>query len=115
MLLEIMNGIEVLSKSEIKTISTSSLLIMTFVCIFIILTGLFISISIFDVDENLAALVVLPTALLVLFFMVSKSLEKSTGKYEYKVTISDEVSLNEFYDKYEIVDQEGKIYTIKEK
>ena len=114
MLLEIMNGIEVLSKSEIKTISTSSLLIMTFVCIFIILTGLFISISIFDVDENLAALV-LSTALLVLFFMVSKSLEKSTGKYEYKVTISDEVSLNEFYDKYEIVDQDGKIYTIKEK
>lgn len=34
---------------------------------------------------------------------------------QYKVTISDEVSMNEFLDKYEIVDQEDKIYTIREK
>lgn len=33
----------------------------------------------------------------------------------YKVTIDDSVSMNEFLDKYEIVDQEGKIYTVKEK
>ena len=33
----------------------------------------------------------------------------------YKVTISDEVSMNEFMDKYEILSQEGKIYTVKEK
>lgn len=34
---------------------------------------------------------------------------------EYKVTISDEVSMNEFLDYYEILDQEGKIYTVKER
>lgn len=34
---------------------------------------------------------------------------------EYKVTINDSVSMNEFLDKYEILDQEGKIYTVKEK
>ena len=34
---------------------------------------------------------------------------------EYKVTISDEVSMNEFTEKYEIVDQDGKIYTIRER
>ena len=33
---------------------------------------------------------------------------------EYKVTIDDSVSMNEFLDKYEILDQEGKIYTVKE-
>ena len=33
----------------------------------------------------------------------------------YKVTISDEVSMNEFMDKYEILNQEGKIYTVKER
>ena len=33
----------------------------------------------------------------------------------YKVTISDEVSMNEFMDKYEILNQDGKIYTIKER
>ena len=34
---------------------------------------------------------------------------------EYKVTIDDSVSMNEFLDKYEIIGQEGKIYTVKEK
>ena len=34
---------------------------------------------------------------------------------QYKVTISDEVLMNEFNEKYEIIDQEGKIYTIRER
>lgn len=33
----------------------------------------------------------------------------------YKVTIDDSVSVNEFNNKYEIIDQEGKIYTIRER
>lgn len=36
-------------------------------------------------------------------------------KTQYKVTISDEVSMNDFLSKYEIIDQEGKIYTVREK
>ena len=38
-----------------------------------------------------------------------------TYKTQYKVTISDEVSMNEFLEKYEIIDQEGKILTIRER
>lgn len=33
----------------------------------------------------------------------------------YKVIISNEVSMNEFMDKYEILNQDGKIYTVKER
>lgn len=33
---------------------------------------------------------------------------------QYKVTISDEVSMNDFLARYEIIDQEGKIYTVRE-
>ena len=33
----------------------------------------------------------------------------------YKVTIDDSVSMNEFLDKYEILNQEGKIYTVRER
>lgn len=40
----------------------------------------------------------------------------SPGVYEthYKVTISDEVSMNDFLKRYEILGQEGKIYTVRE-
>ena len=33
---------------------------------------------------------------------------------EYKVIIEDSVPMNEFLNKYEILDQEGRIYTVKE-
>ena len=38
------------------------------------------------------------------------------SKYEtrYKVTISDEVFMNDFLERYEILDQEGRIYTVRE-
>ena len=42
--------------------------------------------------------------------------KKEVGKeYHYQVTIDDSVSMNEFLDKYEILDQEGKIYTVRER
>ena len=41
--------------------------------------------------------------------------EPTEFETQYKVIISDEVQMNEFLEKYEIVDQEGKIYTIREK
>lgn len=44
------------------------------------------------------------------------TLSKTDINYiEYKVTIDDSVSMNEFLDKYEILDQEGKIYTVRER
>lgn len=34
---------------------------------------------------------------------------------QYKVTISDEVSMNEFIKHYEVIDQDGKIFIVTEK
>ena len=34
---------------------------------------------------------------------------------QYKVTISDEVSMTEFYEHYEVIEQDGKIFTVREK
>ena len=58
-----------------------------------------------------------------LFVIVSIAISSLGGTYsktdinhvEHKVTIDDSVSMNEFLDKYEILDQEGKIYTVKER
>ncbi len=41
--------------------------------------------------------------------------EPTEYKTQYKVTISDEVSMNDFLERYEIIDQEGKIYTVRER
>jgi hypothetical protein len=51
----------------------------------------------------------------VLIFMFTIHYTDELDYIKYQVTISDEVSLNDFMDKYEILDQDGKIYTVKEK
>ena len=40
----------------------------------------------------------------------------STGKPydEYKILINDEASFNEIYNKYEILEKDGEIYTVRE-
>lgn len=48
-------------------------------------------------------------------FLLSLIITVPTGKMEYKVTIDDNVSFTYMYNNYEIVNQEGSIYTIHEK
>lgn len=38
-----------------------------------------------------------------------------TGKNQYRVEIADSASFNEIYNNYEILEQDGNIYLIKEK
>lgn len=53
----------------------------------------------------------------IFFAFVSGVLMQVPADYEtqYKITISDEVQLNEFNEKYEIINQDGKIYTVRER
>ena len=50
---------------------------------------------------------------LVLFGTISSVFAKPTT--QYKVTVSEEVKLKEFDEKYEIIDRDGETYTIVEK
>ena len=52
----------------------------------------------------------------VTFFATIESPEGADDTYtKYEVTISDEVPMKEFTDKYSIIEQRGDIYVIKEK
>ena len=106
MLLEtFIKGIEVLDKAEINDISLQGWMVALLVFFIVAIVG-----SIVTEGEYPAAIVIISVlACCVTFFVFIRP----TGEYKYKVTIDDTVSLNEFYEKYEIIDQEGKIYTIK--
>ena len=47
--------------------------------------------------------------------LLSDIITEPTGRYEYQVTIGENVSITEFYEKYEVIDQNGKIWTIRDK
>lgn len=41
--------------------------------------------------------------------------EPTEHETQYKVTITDEVPMNDFLERYDIITQEGKIYTVRER
>lgn len=115
-----MSGIEILSSTEVVTAYSCPnaggiTLAIIFGAFFI---GSFLIWLLSDIDG-----VIMPIcAVLGLMFgliggAVAEDCLVKPAEYEthYKVTISDEVSMDEFLEQYEILDQEGKIYTIKEK
>lgn len=115
-----MSGIEILSSVEVATAySCPNAGAITFAVIF----GAFFFGSIMVwLFSDINAIIVLVGAILgfVLGLIggciaednLIKPIEFET---HYKVTISDEVSMNEFLEKYEIIEQDGKIFTIRER
>ena len=58
--------------------------------------------------------IVIALAFAALIGGVSETGAPTAFETHYKVTISDEVSMNEFLERYEIVDQDGKIFIVRE-
>ncbi len=110
-----MNGVEILSSETIyNTIlpgwcGALAFALMIASCIGV---GVFSTYGKFGLTITSCVLIV---ASVVVVALALSSNHNSVNHIEYKVTIDDSVSMNEFLDKYEILDQEGKIYTVKER
>lgn len=115
-----MPGVEILASSEVLVSSEFNVASFVFGWLsFLIigcLAGLITAFITSDIEWilNGTFLAFLPG---ILFGMVLGCINAEPEEYEthYKVLISDEVSMNEFLEEYEIIDQEGKIYTVKER
>lgn len=111
-----LEGINVLSQTEImKTpdwVNNVSLFLIMFAIFSVIMMFIFISI-----EKRLTIIIGIVSVLSIvsILFINIFTPWQPTGKYTYKVTIEDNVQLTEFYEQYEIIKQEGKIYTIREK
>ena len=110
-----MKGIEILTKEPILELSkTLSIIYIILFAIFIISS---ISVFIFIVEEYRKNIIIF--AIISLVFLSStliiQSYTKPTGRYKYKVTIDKSVSMIEVYEKYNVIEQDGKIWTIEDK
>ena len=116
-----MSGVEILTSNEVvvELLLNWKAFVIAFVTIlaFSIFVGFILSI-VKDVDWIALKIEIIVGALLGSFFGTVFGFELGIPvayETQYKVTISDEVQTNSFLEKYEIVNQEGKIYTVREK
>lgn len=115
-----MSGVEILSTTEVVTDVVWNYWLAGFIYIgVIILCGLagYLCSDCLDKFENtiIGCFAGAVLGILIYLFFAAITSKPAAYKMEYKVTISDEVSMSEFLDKYEIIEQEGKIYTVRER
>lgn len=108
-----MNGIIILNSYEILTNASSVFLYFVWGCVF---TALAIALSyLFIVDNysstSTAIFAIVAGALAVILFC---NIPEKNYETHYQVTVDNSVSMNEFQNKYEIIEVEGKIYTVRE-
>ena len=107
-----LNGMEILSQEVIPIMKSHygwkiiavTLLVMMFVYILA-------SILFNDVIGSILALFVV----LIGMYMDCTTQDKVGEYIQYKVTISDDVNFVEFTERYEVLEQDDKIYTIRER
>lgn len=109
-----MDGVTILNTIELTGVG-KNVIIALVVSFFIALFLMFI----LQVSKNSCVLVFLLIDLIVFIGCVFVSwyqLEnRKTGELQYEVTIDDSVSITEFNKKYEIVEQRGDIFVVKER
>lgn len=121
-----MQGVDVLSQELVEVVSGMNQTCMKIatIAIFIIFSGILCAIAEAKGVEFGNIFVNCIITMLIISFISLFSIpvgfaigdtSKTKTHTEYKVTISDDVNFNEFDHKYEILSQEGKIYTIKER
>lgn len=118
----LIKGIEVLSQTEVPTDKAMNLVVFwTIVIAFFIGTFVycFVEIGPDRPSEWIGSIViaVLGAVIGCIFGYIIGIATGTPTDYEthYKVVISDEVQMNDFFKNYEIINQDGKIYEIREK
>lgn len=110
-----MTGVEILNSQTV----CDTLLPEWGIQISLMLTFVFLLVSFILAVNDKFVMAIICGLLCIVFAVLASvggmSVIKSVPYIEYKVTIDDSVSINEFLEKYEIIDQDGKIYTVREK
>ena len=114
-----MSGVEILASTEVVAKWAFNWTYFSIGCVItVVLALLFGFITHVYINLGDAIGVAVGVILLGLFFSwMAGDCEKLPVEYEthYTVTISESVNYNEFIEKYEVVDQHGKLFTIRER
>jgi hypothetical protein len=111
-----LEGIEILSQQVQIINSTLFPELEIFLLVMLCIITFIIGICLFH-DEELCSIIIFTISLIFVMLIAIGSQKQNikTDKFIYKVTIDDNINFNEFNRKYEIINQDGKIYTIIEK
>lgn len=104
-------GVEILNKTPITEMTNGGFIVL-------IISAIVMAIAIFSIDNcNSRGQLIwfLISLISVISIIVGLNIRKPTGRYEYKVTIDNDVPIQEVYENYKIVEKDGKIWILEDK
>lgn len=108
-----MDGVIILNSYETLTNALGIFFVFVWGLVFAVLTLCFLYLFIKDNPSiSTAIFIIIAGALAVILFC---NIPEKKYETHYQVMVDDSVSMNEFQSKYEIIEVEGKIYTVKER
>jgi hypothetical protein len=115
-----MQGVEILTSAQVVTERTFNWADFSVVSLTIFVLLLIVGILYSLAENELGPCIVFTIAGIIfggIFGCLVGGIFQTPTAHEtqYKITISDEVSMTEFYEHYEVIEQDGKIFTVREK
>ena len=109
-------GIEVLNKTKIYEMSNVTTNVAIISVAILSISIIFMVILIASKKDDLASIFLLiALCSLIAIFITLILPEEDSGRYTYKCTISEDVNFNDIYENYNVIGQEGKIWTLEDK
>lgn len=111
-------GIEILNKTEIMTVPGWFItLLVIAILVGCVCFGMFMRSSNWDlvwtIIFGIGSLVSIIVFICLCIF--SDNVKEPTGRYHYEAIVDDSVSFTELYERYDIIEQRGEIWVLKDK
>lgn len=114
-----MPGVEILASAQVATEFIHNYWLAALVWIGIIIFAGAFAFLVADYDKwqmgifgsTMGALI----GIIAFVVIISATAKPVAYETQHKVAISDSVSMSEFYEHYEVIEQEGKVFTVRER
>ena len=112
-----MEGVTILNQTEIMELTQLTATIIAILTIISLISCVAFFIAYITIDSNVCPVIlgVISISSLISVLVISILSPKHLTGYEYEATIDENVSMKEVYERYEIVEQRGDIWVLRDK
>ena len=112
-----MEGIDILNRTTITETTNLTFIIITISVVVLIISVLafiiLVSMEYFNIANVCFWFLILSLVVTFSFAIINPQTE--TGRYRYEVTIDDDVSFLDLHERYNVIEQNGRIWTLEDK
>lgn len=112
-----MEGIDILNRTIITETTNWAFIILTISVVVLIISALaciiLVAMEYFNIANVCFWFLIL--SIIVMFSFIIINPQTETGRYRYEVTIDDDVSFLDLQEQYNVIEQNGRIWTLEDK